>query len=473
MTDGGPSWQYGVVRIGDIRIGIPITNLMEVFPKTDQVALPNSAELQNGGVNLRGQTIPLLDIAKVGKINTAVQEQNLGVVLEHQRELLAFFVDEIVGIVRVTPEMFSDLTDKHARKTAVFRQGFQHDDDSFITTLDVPRLFARPGILTTDRLESTTTKLAARRPPMMTFAAGGAVYAIPAIEVYAAVPKQQIAETAITSGPCLGEITYHSRHVPVVCPVSLLGLGVQTQQRESEIVVIRFPGDLVLGFAVDAIRDIRNFSVDEITSLPLDQGDDSLISNVYITEEDEQFYEVDVARLRALRDIAEIAELSRRSEDAPATQVATSDSKSGSIARERERYLLVEAHEALAIPLLQVTCILNRPDHLTPVNVALPGFMGYFSRLGRSVGLIDLRARCGYGPVQEENARILLTQHNDRQIGFLVERVLGIEVSDWRELQPDTAVDAALVQLNTNTGTTVVPYCDLMSFLPPAGAAMH
>ncbi len=476
MTDSEPSWQYGVIRIGAVRIGIPIANLMEVFPKADQTALPNSAELQCGGVKLRGQTIPLLDIAKVGKIKRSDEAQDLGVVVEHENELVAFFVDEIVGIVRVTPDMFGELTDKHARQTALFRQGFPHES-TFVATLDIPRLFKRPGLLTTDRMHAAAMKLEERRPPMMTFQAGGAVYAVPAIEVYAAVPKQVIAETAITSGPCLGEITYHDRHVPVVCPVSLIGLGDGAAQRESEIVVMRFPDDLVLGFAVDAIRDIQNFATSRVCSLPITQSPNGLIANVFINPEGEQFYEIDVARLRAQDEMKEIAELSRRdqTEDDSATASAsmTTASQSGSITRERERYLLVEAHEALAIPLLQVTCILNRPERLTPVNMASAGFLGYFSRLGRSIGLIDLSARCGYGPVQAKNARILLTEQGDRQIGFLVERVLGIEVSDWREVQPDTAIDAALVQLNTNSGTKVAPYCDLLQFLPPPEAAMH
>ncbi len=301
---------------------------------------------------------------------------------------------------------------------------------------------------------------------MLTFMAGGALYSIPAVEVYAAVPNQAIEESAITSGSCLGEISYHNRRIPVICPVTILGLGKRQFRIASEVVVLRFNDNLLLGIAVDAIRDIRTFHTAKESRIPFWQAGRNFIDKVLVHDDGEQTYVVDVDLLRQTQEVADLASLSRLEANKVVGADAVQDSKTPSnIVREREQYLIVDLHKRIAIPLLQLTCILEQPKNLTPTGSNIGGFRGYFSRLGEAIALIDLRERLGAGQVQNEQAKVLMSGKAGSQIGFLVDHVVGIELSQWREspVEGQAAKQDLVVQLGAGDTKTLLPIFNVNS----------
>lgn len=460
--------RFGVVRIGAITLGIPIEHLSEVFPASEQTQLPNKTDLLGGGVELRGRLIPLLNIEALVHLPARDRDPRLGVVIEFERKLLAFHVSEILGITDIEPEDIHKVSEANATADMLFDECFAFGPH-FVSVLDVTKLFELPGVFVADRPAVERDKLRGHRQPMMTFEAGAALYSVPAVEVYAAVPKQAIQVTAITAGPCLGEIRYHDRRIPVVCPVSILGLGEGAAQAVSEVVVLRFPDDLVVGLAVDSIQDIRTFSSAKESKIPDWQSGEHLIQDVFILDDDaEPIYSIDLERLRARSDVLEISKLSERT-TGPETQSEMPERTEtpGNVIRERERYLVVEAGERLAIPLLQVTCILDPPKTLTPAHDVSPGFKGYFTRLGETVALVDLRERMGRGSYDVDTAKVLLTGRTGEQVGVLVDKVLSIEVSQWREKESENGkgFGKTVVQLGSVDTKTVLPFLDLLAAL--------
>lgn len=462
------SLSYGVVRIGDTSIGISLDNLSEVFHSRGQQTLPIDSDQLQGGVDLRGSLVPILNMSLVGSFCRKDQSTELGVVLEHEQMSLAFYVDEIVGIANVSKDMIGQIVENKPTRDAFFGSIFPFNG-RFVSILDVAQVFAIPGVFAANRSEVGVVERGAKGPPMLTFTAGGALYSVPAVDVHAAVPKQEIEETAIKSGPCLGEITYHNRRIPVVCPVTILGLGKRHTRTLSEVVVLRFPDDLLLGIAVDAIRDIRTFSSTKESNVPVWQVEPNLIEKVLVDDDAKQIFVVNVARLRKSKHVVDIASLSRVDEQKPAEpSVGEGNETAGQVTKERERYLVVELHKRVAIPLLQVTCILDQPQNLTPANSNTNGFQGYFSRRGETIALVDLRERLGAGQVQHEKAQVLMTGDNKRQTGFLVDHVLGIEVSQWRTKTNDDAPPGQepIVQLGAGKSVQVLPFMDLTALAP-------
>ena len=461
------SLSYGVVRIGDTSIGIPLDNLSEVFHSRGQQTLPIDSDQLQGGVDLRGSLVPILNMSLVGSFRQSNESAELGVVLEHQQMSLAFYVDEIVGIASVSRDMIGQIVENKPTRDAFFGSIFPFND-AFVSILDVAQVFAIPGVFAANRTEIGIGPSGEKGPPMLTFTAGGALYSVPAVDVHAAVPKQEIEETAIKSGPCLGEITYHNRRIPVVCPVTILGLGKRHARTLSEVVVLRFPDDLLLGIAVDAIRDIRTFSSTKETNVPVWQVEPNLIEKVLVDDDEQQIFVVDVGLLRSTKHVVDIASLSRVEAEAPVEPgTADGDDTARQVTKERERYLVIELHKRIAIPLLQVTCILDQPQNLTPANANRDGFQGYFSRRGETIALVDLRERLGAGQVQHEKAQVLMTGDTKKQIGFLVDHVLGIEVSQWRTTVKDDppAGQEPLVQLGAGRTAQVLPFMDLAKLM--------
>lgn len=462
---------YGIVRLGQTLIGIPIHELSEVCHVDGSNALPVPSDALLGAFELRGSAVPLLHIGKICGDNIDAKTPNLAVVLKHADAVLAFYVDEVVGIANCAETDVQPLRDAAGSAQTNIRGVFKNGE-TFVSILNIPAIFTLPGVYSTQRPGLANEAAAAERlTRQLTFQAGGALYAVPAIEVYAAVPRQEIKVTAITSGPCLGEISYYGRRVPVACSVTVLGLGEVQDRGPCEIVVMRFPNDQLLGFAVDAIRNIESFQPEEVAEIPIWQDTaPKLISNVNIRSDGQQIYTVDIAALHKHPEALNLASLSEPSlstdETAPQSEVATRD---GNVIRERERYLVVNAGAKVAIPLSQVSCITDPPKEITPTRSHRSGFKGYFSRLGQSVALFGLSDILFAAPQEEQgsvlNRRVVLTGADQKQVGFEVAQVISIEVSEWRE-QPKEGETGPAVQLGSKANRTVLPVVDLDTLVP-------
>ncbi|MEM8536456.1 MAG: chemotaxis protein CheW [Pseudomonadota bacterium] len=460
--------RYGVVRLGDVCFGIPIAQLIEVFPVSATTALPGAGGFFAGGFKLRGQTLPLLALGKLAGLDNVSVDLPLGVVVENDGQVLAFRVQEIVGIAHVKSTDLCCIADSSSRESGYISFVFNFDGAT-VALIDVAAVFATPGVHATARADTVKQGHQSEFAPMMTFLAGEAHFAVPAIEVYAAVPRQPITASAMVTGPCLGEITYHNRRIPVLCPVMVLGIGKAAARTTSEILVLRFPGDQLLGLAVDAIHDIRAYETATKAPLPTPSAGTALIKHVYLRKPDAQIFAVDIEGMRAHPGLLEFASLSQP-DTAPSIAGPRDVAEQPADKRliiEQERYLIVETDQRLAVPLLQVSCILEPPAKLTQKLDAARGFKGFFSRLNQSVALVDLREAQGRGTVTSQTAKVLLTGEAGAEVGFLVDRVLSIEVSSWRERAPDGDKDAQpLVQLGSDTDPMVLPYCDLHQQLP-------
>lgn len=455
----------GVIRVGSVYLGLPIQHLSEVFPLGADHALPHPSSLMSGATELRKKLIPLLNFPSILPALCSDETETLGVVIEKQGKLIAIKVHQIIGIKSVAlgeMEQLSLTNDSHpAFFKKVFRDGSRH-----ISFFDIDRLFSEQGLLTAKKTDLGGKSELDQGPSLMTFEAGKALYAVPAIEVYAAVPKQSIEKTAITSGPCLGEIQYHDRRVPVVCPVQILGIGKRREIISSEVVVLRFPDNLVLGLAVDAIHDIRSYQSKSNANLPIWQGGVSSIGNVLIQDDGTQVFSIDLDALKSIKIIKKYAELSRIDKKQDDPSQLKSDDKAN-IKHERERYLVIKTEDVLAIPLTQVICILSPPKAIVPVDANYNGFKGYFTRLGKTVALVDLCEMLGHEKTAVEQQRVLLTETEGRQVGFIVNAVDGIELSRWREIEADggNGLGVTMVRLGSDQNAQMLPYFDLLEVL--------
>lgn len=464
--------QFGIIQIGPNLIGIPIQHLSEVLHVQKREALAQNGDLLRGGISLRGRVVPILDIQGLAGLDAPDKTAKLGVILEHEQRLVAIFADRIIGIATVNDHDIHAIADHNRPGVSLFNDLFAYDG-GFASVLDVGAAFALPGVFTVDRPDFSQLDALRSQDPVLTFEAGTALYAIPAVEVYAAIPRQRIAKTAIAMGACLGEITYHGRRIPVACPFSILGLGNRQRPTLTEIVALRFPGDLLLGFAVDAIHEIGTFSDVQETSIPIWRSGRNFIDRVMLRAGGEQIYAIDIAKLRAADDLVTMAKLSKKEEEPPAPP-KTQISDRQNVSREKERFLVVDACDRLAIPLAQVNRIVEPPLHTTPADIRIAGFCGYFSQFDESIALFDLGACRGRTAVDDKRAKILLTGRPGHQIGFLVDHVVSIEISEWCEKPPTNKARGAttLVQLGGGEDAKVLPSFNLLEAIDADAAAM-
>jgi len=372
-----PGVQFGIIQIGEALIAIPIQHLSEVLHVQKQEPLAQSGTFLRGGIALRGQIVPVLNLQALAGLPEPDATTKLGVIVEYQARQLALFADRIIGIANITSDDIHKMSSTAGSQASLFPKLFAYDG-SFASVLDVSATFDSPDIFTAKRPDISKKNMLRSQVPMLTFEAGTARFSVPAVEVYAAIPRQSVESTAITMGPILGEITYHGRRIPVVCASRILGLGDGERQPRPEIVALRFPDDLVLGFAVDAIHEIGTFSGIKETTIPLWQSGRSFINRVMIRDDALQIYVVDLEKLHQADDLLTSAKLSKIEEDLE-VQPKTETTNERNVYREKQRYLVVDADARLAIPLSQVNRIVEPPVRVTPATVSSHGFRGYFS----------------------------------------------------------------------------------------------
>ena len=455
---------YGTMRTGDSNFGIAIEDLAEVVGPIKALSpIMRASPSLLGGLDRRGDLIPVLDPAVIcgtGKEQTA---PGFAVILRHEGRLLAIGTDEIRGLVQIADDKVKTLDSDPNAGHHVGRGAFM-EDGHVTTVLDVPRIFHAEGALSVvarSGLHEVTTDSRTRQ--MLTFDAGGVLFAVVATEVFGTVPRQMIMPGSMSGGVCLGTMTYHDRRIPVISTVALLGLGRPLQSLEAEVVVLRFPENRLLGFAVNAIKDIETMASADVMDTPdviLAMG--GYLKRVRVAPSGTQTFILDMepiwqdARLNALADLS----------DPPAggeQKAHDAESRHGTSAW-RERYLLFDAGEPKAVPLGHVVKIIPPPRYIIPLANATSMVQGFFSYGGQTIPLVPLS--CGHRPTgdsEDGNMRVLLVGETGRQVGFIVSRVKSIEVADWtHKYQTGHSSEVgSLVQLGTGSKSRVVECVDL------------
>jgi chemotaxis signal transduction protein len=120
------------LRMGRERYALPIENVLEVAELGSLSALPGAGVAVLGVRNLRGQVLPVFDLALVLAIGGDAAPPRV-VVAEHAGRLAGLAVDEVTDVVALagTPE----------QTEAEYLSGAILEDGQLVGILDVERLF--------------------------------------------------------------------------------------------------------------------------------------------------------------------------------------------------------------------------------------------------------------------------------------------------------------------------------------------
>lgn len=446
---------FGIARVGEKLVGFPLDQMSEVCRLRELHPVMIASPALLGGLNLRGHMIPVLDLQ--GLCGLPSQDRGpFAVIVRREDRLLAFPVDEVIGISRVAAAKVQDLRDGSAGHGCA--QSVFFDGERSISIVDLGQIFGRPDICSVAAPQIVQNRFDdGTREPVLIFDVGGARFSVRAEDVYGTVPRQPVEVNAITSGFCMGSITYHRRRVPVLNSAAVFGLGALRETVQTEIVVLRCEGEKLIGLAVDSIQDVRAVDPRQIFAIPrmLGLGGD-FFSGVMVREDGMQIYTISTERFLADPRITSIIGLSTPV-SAGAAQAATTS------LGEVERYLVFKAGRVFATPLSQVSCILKPPEMVVPMTHPAMGLEGFFARAQASVPLVDLNTRLGVDGERTGFERVLLIGEGGDMLGFRVERVFSIENSSWTLKGLPSYGEGAepLVQLGRGEDRRALPILDL------------
>ena len=120
------------LRVGRERYAVPIENVLEVAELGTLSALPGAGAAVLGVRNLRGQVLPVFDLAQVLAIAGDAAQPRV-VVAEHAGRLAGLAVDEVTDVLALAGEA--------EPAEAEYLSGAILEDGKLVGVLDVERLF--------------------------------------------------------------------------------------------------------------------------------------------------------------------------------------------------------------------------------------------------------------------------------------------------------------------------------------------
>ncbi len=92
---------FALVEIGQETIGIPLEQIQEFISISNPVPIPFSPEFVIGNISLRGEILPLIDVAKLLGLSSLCADQKQAIVFQWEQNKFGISISQILGIVDV------------------------------------------------------------------------------------------------------------------------------------------------------------------------------------------------------------------------------------------------------------------------------------------------------------------------------------------------------------------------------------
>ena len=457
--------QYGIFRIGEARLGLPLESLKEVVPFKNPIGMAVTSDLVSGGLDLRGTLVPLIDITRLIGNNFSKDSGRIVVVAQRDGQLIGIIADELEGVSECKAEemsVYSGLDDVFNLLTGVFPDPVTRD---YITALSTDRIFGLPGVPSVKEVQILSPDLGIGQKRsafgyLMLMDVGPLKIAVEPSSIFATVLLNSVTTPTIESDFYAGDTDYGGRRIPIVSMHEMLGQQSQPAQGR-EAFIIRYPEGL-LAFAVDKVVNVVPVPTKEAQPLAkgtvpfeeyflgamevsdsvkqekresvLSDNTDELISS------DDYYLILDPEALlnaQALSNISRLTLTSDASRQNEKTKVISESAEAGLPAEStvNEPYMIFTVGQQFAARVTDIT-------EVVPLNKDINVFSeaGYaqsiiFSR-GEPVPVFCLHVLLGEKPPArlEPSSSILIIETDEHQkIGLMIAALVAVEECVWRK----------------------------------------
>ncbi|MBB96645.1 MAG: hypothetical protein CML68_18855 [Rhodobacteraceae bacterium] len=266
-----PDTPMALIDLGAAKIGIDVGDLREVMPAPEPLQpFQSSAPGVVGCVALRGQVVPVVDIAPMIGLPSCDQESGGVIVIIGNNELvygvLARAALQIVQADRCVPQSIcrddAALIDRLlARLVLVNDEAIGVLDAQALPQLGVPRsrtVRHRDKAVMRDETEN-----------YLLFETDGTRFCLPLANIQATLPDAPIDRTVLSAGPSEGGVIHHGIERSLLNLARFLGMSSDTQlvPRASTILLSR-PDAAPLALRADRVSDILSLRRADIAEMP-------------------------------------------------------------------------------------------------------------------------------------------------------------------------------------------------------------
>lgn len=136
--------QLVVFRIGSELYGIDIFRIHEIIRRRGITAIPGTPDHLLGLVNLRGKTVPVVDLGRLFGIDDSpnAEDSERIVVVESEQGNIGLMVDEVREVATVSLESIDEAPEMLVSACVEFIKGIAKRESELISVLDLDKALA-------------------------------------------------------------------------------------------------------------------------------------------------------------------------------------------------------------------------------------------------------------------------------------------------------------------------------------------
>jgi purine-binding chemotaxis protein CheW len=141
-VDESPEMQFVSFEIGDDTFLIPIERVVEFRIWTEPTIVPHTPDYVRGIVNIRGEIVPIYDVAaRLGRGFTKAGDRHVVVIVRGEdARSIGLLVDSVTDIVNVSTNSMSAMPNIEGGKATPFMAGVVFIDDRILGVTEIDRL---------------------------------------------------------------------------------------------------------------------------------------------------------------------------------------------------------------------------------------------------------------------------------------------------------------------------------------------
>jgi len=143
--EGIEQWQYLTFRVAGERYAVPILEVREILPFIGSTNVPMAPAAIRGLINLRGNAVPVADLAVLFRAPaTQLSKRTCVVILDVERNgtPMGILAESVELVIELRSEEVEEVPDVAMQANTRFLSGVGRIADAFVPILDVQKMLA-------------------------------------------------------------------------------------------------------------------------------------------------------------------------------------------------------------------------------------------------------------------------------------------------------------------------------------------
>lgn len=446
---------FGSFRIGEMTLALPMRSVREVVPFHKLVAVPCPQPWIKGGLDLRGVSIPVLDLECLLNRPGHVYEPGCILLVAHNDHLLGLIADQVKALFFADPAKLHPVSssDSVAR---IFAGSLMNTElNQLVNVLSTEALFDLPGLpkakdpephrQSIDQQTSVEDAALNTRQPLMLMQSSHTLFAVNPKDIETTVVNPVLLPSEYAGGFYKGNLQYREQIIPAIDLATYLGMGARHTQKQAtqQAFVIRVNNN-PLAFLIDRVLDIVHVPQNSVIALPAfglskaGQLEGALPSTVFETNDAHakrgpQYFVLSCPRICEDQELLELASILAKANASAKTNSTNNVAKN---AGNLDRLMVYRLDTEFSSPIEQVREVLPYRADIEIFERSNP-MLGMLTHRNESIPVFDLAQWLGASRQSlTHESSILVIHAHTVTIGFAVTSLTAIENAQWEPNVP-------------------------------------